>query len=97
MLGKPVYGIDVRVPDMLHAAIVQSPVFNGKVKAVDASAARAIKGVRKVVELPDAVAVVAESWWQAKKAVDALQITWDEGGSRQGLQRRHQRCSCAPG
>jgi isoquinoline 1-oxidoreductase beta subunit len=77
--GKPIYGIDVVVPNMLHAGIVQCPVFKGTLKSVDATAARAMKGVRKVVQLPDAVAVVAESWWQAKKAVDALQVTWDEG------------------
>jgi isoquinoline 1-oxidoreductase beta subunit len=79
VLGKPVFGIDVRVPDMLHAAIVHSPVFNGKVKEIDDTAARAVNGVRRIVRLPDAVAVVAESWWQAKKAVDALQVTWDDG------------------
>jgi isoquinoline 1-oxidoreductase subunit beta len=77
--GKPIFATDVRVPNMLHAAIIQSPVFKGTPKAVDDTAARAIKGVRQVVKLGDAVAVVADSWWQAKKAADALKVTWDEG------------------
>src|SRR5262249_13768710 len=77
--GKPIYGIDVVVPNMLHAAIGQCPVFKGTLKSVDDTAARGIKGVRQVVKLRDAVAVVAESWWQAKTAVDTLKATWDEG------------------
>ena len=77
--GKPIYGIDVRVPDMLYAALVQSPVFRGALKSVDESKLAGLKGIRKVVKMKDAVAVVADSWWQAKKAADALAITWDEG------------------
>jgi isoquinoline 1-oxidoreductase subunit beta len=76
--GKPIFATDVRLPNMLHAAIIQSPVFKGAPKAVDETAARAIKGVRQVIKLGDAVAVVADSWWQAKKAADALEVTWDE-------------------
>jgi isoquinoline 1-oxidoreductase subunit beta len=81
--GKPIYGIDVRLPDMLYAALIQSPVFKGTLKSVDESKLSGMKGVRKVVKLKDAVAVVADSWWQAKKAVDALAITWDDGGNGQ--------------
>jgi isoquinoline 1-oxidoreductase subunit beta len=77
--GKPIYGIDVRVPNMLYAAIMQCPVFGGAPKSYDESKVRNLKGVRQVVRLPDAVAVVADSWWQAKQAVDALPMTWDEG------------------
>src|SRR5262249_51979452 len=77
--GKPIYGIDVRVPNMLYAAIVQCPVFGGSPKSYDEAKLRNIKGVRQVVRLPNAVAVVADSWWQAKKAVDALPVAWDEG------------------
>lgn len=77
--GQPIYAIDVRLPGMLHATIVQCPVFKGRLKSVDASRLAAIKGFRQVVQLPDAVAVVADGWWQAKKAADALVITWDEG------------------
>ena len=79
--GKPIYGIDVRVPNMLYAAIVQCPVFGGTPKSYDETKIRGLKGVRQVVQLPNAVAVVADSWWQAKTAVDALPVTWDEGQS----------------
>jgi isoquinoline 1-oxidoreductase beta subunit len=77
--GKPIFGIDVRVPDMLYAAIVQCPVFGGTVKSYDESKIANLKGMQRVVRLPDAVAVVADSWWQAKRAIDALPVTWDEG------------------
>jgi isoquinoline 1-oxidoreductase subunit beta len=77
--GKPVFGIDVRVPNMLYSAIVQCPVFGGTPKSYDEVKIRDLKGIRRVVPLPNAVAVVADSWWQAKQAVDALPVTWDEG------------------
>jgi isoquinoline 1-oxidoreductase subunit beta len=79
--GKPIYGIDVRLPNMLYASLIQCPVFKGTLKSVDDSKINGMKGVHKVVKLPDAVAVVADSWWRAKKAGDALQITWDDGGN----------------
>jgi isoquinoline 1-oxidoreductase subunit beta len=79
--GKPIYAIDVRPPNMLYAAIAQCPVFKGTLKSVDESALAQIKGIRRVVKQPDAVAVVAESWWQAKKALDALPVTWDFGAA----------------
>ncbi len=81
--GKPIYGIDVRVPGMLHAALAQCPVFKGTLKSVDESTIAGMKGVRQVVKLKDAVAVVADNWWQAKKALDALMIEWDTGESGQ--------------
>jgi isoquinoline 1-oxidoreductase beta subunit len=77
--GKPIYGIDVRVPNMLYAAILQSPVFGGTLKSYDEAKIGGMKGVRRVVAMPDAVAVVADSWWQAKTALDALPVTWNEG------------------
>ena len=77
--GQPIYGIDVRLPNMLYAAIRQCPVFKGALRAVDDAGIAGMKGVRRVVRLPDAVAVVAESWWQAKRALEALPVTWDEG------------------
>jgi isoquinoline 1-oxidoreductase beta subunit len=79
VMGKPVFGTDVRLPDMLHAAIRQCPVFGGSLKSHDEAAVKGRKGVRGVVPLKDAVAVVAESWWQAKQAVEAMPVTWDEG------------------
>jgi len=77
--GKTLYGIDVRLANMLHAALIQAPVFRGTLKSVDETAISGMKGIRKVVKLKDAVAVVADSWWQAKKAVEALAVTWDDG------------------
>jgi isoquinoline 1-oxidoreductase beta subunit len=77
--GKPIYAIDVRLPNMLYAAIAQCPVFKGTLKSVDESALARRKGIRRVVKQPDAVAVVAESWWQAKQALEALPVTWDFG------------------
>jgi isoquinoline 1-oxidoreductase beta subunit len=81
VLGRPVYAVDVRLPDMLYAAVVHCPVFRGTLKSVDESSIQGIKGVRRIVRLPDAVAVIAESWWTAKKAGEALRVTWDDGGN----------------
>src|SRR5207237_9666687 len=78
--GQMVYGIDVKLPGMLNAAIKDCPVFGGKVKGFDAAKVTGMKGVKKVVKVGDtAVAVVADTWWQAKTALDALPIEWDEG------------------
>ena len=79
--GNPIYGIDVRVPNMLYASLVQCPVFKGTLKSVDDSKLSGMPGVRKVVKLPNAVAVVADSWWRAKTAAEALKISWDDGGN----------------
>jgi isoquinoline 1-oxidoreductase beta subunit len=81
VLGKPIYGIDVRLPEMLHAAVIQAPVFKGKLKSVDASRLAGAKGIHKIVPLDSAVAVVADNWWRAKKGLDALDIVWDDGGN----------------
>jgi isoquinoline 1-oxidoreductase subunit beta len=78
--GQTVYSIDVKQPGMLNAAIKESPVFGGKVKSFDADKVAGMKGVKKVVQVGDsAVAVVADTWWQAKTALAALPIVWDEG------------------
>ncbi|MCA6098278.1 xanthine dehydrogenase family protein molybdopterin-binding subunit [Bradyrhizobium australafricanum] len=78
--GKMVYGIDVKLPGMLNAAIKDCPVFGGKVKSFDEAKLAGMKGVKKVVQVGDsAVAVVADTWWHAKTALDALPIVWDEG------------------
>jgi isoquinoline 1-oxidoreductase beta subunit len=80
VVGKAQYGIDVRLPGMLYAAIKACPVNGGKVKSFDAAKITSGKGVKKVVQVEDyAVAVIADSWWQAKTALDALPIEWDEG------------------
>jgi isoquinoline 1-oxidoreductase beta subunit len=78
--GKPIYAIDVHLPGMLYAAIVQCPVFKGTLRSVDEAELAGMKGIRRVVKLPDAVAVVADSWWRAKKAAEALSVTWDFAG-----------------
>jgi isoquinoline 1-oxidoreductase beta subunit len=82
--GSAVFGIDVRLPNMLYAAAKASPVFLGKVKKYDADAVKNRPGVHSVVEfgspeIAAGVAVVADSYWRAKTALDALQIEWDEG------------------
>ncbi|ODM81289.1 xanthine dehydrogenase family protein molybdopterin-binding subunit [Bradyrhizobium elkanii] len=78
--GKMVYGIDVKLPGMLNAAIKDCPVFGGKVKSFDEAKIAGMKGVKKVVQVGDsAVAVVADTWWHAKTALDALPVVWDEG------------------
>ena len=77
--GSAVYGIDVRLPGMKIATLAQSPVFGGRVKSLDDTAARAVKGVRQIVRLDDAVAVVADHMGAAKKGLAALKIEWDDG------------------
>jgi CO/xanthine dehydrogenase Mo-binding subunit len=81
VLGKPVYGVDVQLPNMLHASIVQSPVFLGKVKSVDSAAAEKMRGVKGIVKQENFVAVVADNWWRANTAAKALKIEWDEGAN----------------
>ncbi|MFG6428558.1 xanthine dehydrogenase family protein molybdopterin-binding subunit [Roseateles sp. LYH14W] len=78
--GSLVYGMDLQLPGMLNAAIKDCPVFGGKLKSYDAAAIEGRPGVKKVVRVSDsAVAVVADTWWRAKTALDALPIVWDEG------------------
>src|SRR5947209_5135170 len=77
--GSAVYGIDVRPPGVKIATLAQSPVFGGRVKSVDDAKAKAVKGVRQIVPLDDAVAVVADHMGAAKKGLAALVIEWDEG------------------
>ncbi len=78
--GKMQYGADFKMPGMLNASIKECPVFGGKVKSFDAAKVAKMKGVKKVLQVGDtAVAVVADHWWQAKTALDALPIVWDEG------------------
>ena len=68
---------------MLYAAIAQCPVFGGALKSVDETSIAGMTGVRGVVRMPDAVAVVADSWWRAKRAIDALRVEWDDRGNEQ--------------
>jgi isoquinoline 1-oxidoreductase beta subunit len=77
--GTAEFGIDVKLPGMVYATIVQCPVIGGKVKSFDGAQAKAMPGVQAVVQVSDGVAVVADSWWRAKKAAEKLSIQWDEG------------------
>jgi isoquinoline 1-oxidoreductase beta subunit len=77
--GTAIYGIDARPPGVKIATLTQSPVFGGRVKSLDDAAAKAVKGVRQVVRLDDAIAVVADHMGAAKKGLAALKIEWDEG------------------
>src|SRR5213593_2114748 len=80
LTGKQVYGFDMKLPGMLNAAIKDCPVFGGKVKSYEAAKVASMPGVKHVVQVGEsAVAVVADSWWQAKTALDALPIVWDDG------------------
>jgi isoquinoline 1-oxidoreductase beta subunit len=77
--GTAEFGIDVKLPGMVYASLEQSPVIGGKVKSFDAAKAKTMPGVIDVVQIPDGIAVVAKSYWQAKKARDTLKIDWDSG------------------
>ena len=78
--GKQIYGADLVMPGMLNAAIKDCPVFGGKLKSFDAAAIEKRPGIKKVVRVGDsAVAVVADTWWRAKTALDALPIVWENG------------------
>jgi isoquinoline 1-oxidoreductase beta subunit len=78
--GRQVYGMDLKLPGMLNAAIRDCPIVGGKLKSFDAAAVEKRRGVKKVVKVGDsAVAVVADTWWRAKSALDVLPIEWDEG------------------
>jgi isoquinoline 1-oxidoreductase beta subunit len=82
--GEQVYGADLKLPGMLNASIKDCPVFGGKVKSFQADKIKGMPGVRHVVQVGDsAIAVVADTWWQAKTALDALPIVWDEGPNAQ--------------
>jgi isoquinoline 1-oxidoreductase beta subunit len=78
--GKMVYGVDIKLPGMLNATIKACPVFGGKLRSFDADKVAKMPGVKKVVLVgDDAVAVVADTWWHAKTALDTLPIVWDNG------------------
>lgn len=77
--GGAIYGIDVTLPGMLYATVAQSPVFGGRVVSHDEAAAMAMPGVRKVVQLDNGIAVVADSHWRALNGLEALAVTFDDG------------------
>ena len=77
--GTATFGLDVSVPGMLIAVVARPPVFGATVKSVDEAGAKAVRGVKQVVAVPSGVAVVADSFWSAKKGRDALVVEWNEG------------------
>src|SRR5260370_17493465 len=80
LTGKQVYGIDIKMPGMLVATIKDSPVRTGKIKSFDAAKVAGMPGVKKVVQVGDSgVAVIADSYWRAHKAIEALPIVWNPG------------------
>jgi isoquinoline 1-oxidoreductase beta subunit len=80
--GTAGFGIDVKLPGMLYASLAQCPVIGGKVMSFNAIKAKTMPGVKQVVQITDGVAVVADTWWQAKTARDTLEIKWDEGAGK---------------
>jgi isoquinoline 1-oxidoreductase beta subunit len=77
--GEAIYGIDVKRPGMLNAAIKAAPVFGAKLKSFDAAKVASMRGVKKVVKVEDyAVAVIADTWWNAKTALEALPVAWEQ-------------------
>jgi isoquinoline 1-oxidoreductase beta subunit len=79
--GSAIYGIDVEVPGMVRAAITACPVFGGKLRSVDESAIVGMRGVLRIVKLPNAVAVIADRYWRAREALARLPIEWDVGAA----------------
>jgi isoquinoline 1-oxidoreductase beta subunit len=99
--GSAVFGIDVKLPGMLYASLAQCPVIGGKVASFDAAKAKTMPGVKHVVQVSDGIAVVADSWWRAKVARDALSVQWDEGSGRtlstEGIAASLKKASAQPG
>jgi isoquinoline 1-oxidoreductase beta subunit len=77
--GRATFGIDVALPDMLHAVVARCPVFGGRVARFDASKAKAVSGVTDVIQIPQGVAVIARNTWAAMEGRRALQVEWNEG------------------
>ncbi len=99
--GQAVFGIDVKLPGMLIATVAKCPVFGGKPVSFDATRAKAIKGVRHVVQISSGIAVVADNYWVAKQGAAALDITWDEGSranvSSEEISRTYKEAAKNPG
>jgi isoquinoline 1-oxidoreductase beta subunit len=79
--GRATFGLDVRFDGLLTAVVARSPAFGGHLKSYDANAAQAVPGVRKVVQVPSGVAVVADHFWAAQQGREALKVEWDTSGA----------------
>ena len=99
--GRAIYGLDVRVPGLVHAAVARSPVFGGKVKTFDPAAALRVLGVQRVVQISSGVAVVAENTWAAFQGKRALKVEWDAGAtarwSGEGIWQAFRAAAARPG
>jgi isoquinoline 1-oxidoreductase subunit beta len=101
VVGKAVFGLDAKIPGMLTAVVARSPVFGGKVKSFDAAKAKAVPGVKEVVQVESGVAVLAADFWAANLGRRALEVVWDEGPlaglSTAGMREDYARMSRTPG
>lgn len=79
--GRARFGIDVRAPEMLHAVVARCPVFGGKVTSFDGTKAKAVRGVKNVIQISSGIAVIADNTWSAMEGRRALDIKWDEGAN----------------
>ena len=99
--GTAQFGLDVKLPGLLTAVIARSPVFDGKVVSFKADKAKAVPGVKEVVQVPSGVAVVAAGFWAAQKGREALEIVWDEGEwarlSTEGMREEFAKLAQSPG
>jgi len=99
--GSAQFGLDVKIPGMLTALIARSPVFGGKVASFNAESAKAVPGVRSVIQVPSGVAVIADGFWPAKLGRDRLEIKWDEGAganlSTTGMREQYANLAKQPG
>jgi len=99
--GKGIFGMDAKIAGMLAAVVARPPVFGGKVKSFNADKAKALDGVKEVVQINSGVAVVADHFWQASRGRDALEIIWEEGDnsgfSTAGMREEYARLARTPG
>jgi isoquinoline 1-oxidoreductase beta subunit len=99
--GKAIFGIDAKVPGMLTAVVARAPVFGGRVKSFSADKAKAVPGVKEVVQIDSGVAVIADSFWSANKGRDALEVVWDERTlatlSTSGMREQYMNLAKSPG
>ena len=99
--GKAIFGIDVKVPGMLTAVVVRAPVFGGKVKSFNSQKAKAIPGVKDVLQIDSGIAVIADGFWSANKGREGVEIVWDEGPlaklSTEGMREEYARLAKDPG
>ena len=99
--GKAIFGIDVKIANTLTAVVARSPVFGGRVKSFNADKAKAVPGVKEVVQIDSGVAVIADNFWSAKRGRDALEVTWDEGAlatlSTSGMREEFMNLAKTPG